>query len=260
MNLQEAINALTQAVAEVAEATLRTDATLDTQRRLAQAVAEVAEAALSDDKTPLGNSFALSQAASLVGAGGDNPDVVIFGDLNRFKGLNDQFGHIVGDAAIGYVGELIFEHLVKGCQAKAFRRSGDEFVILLSSRELEKFQSVAASFTSCSFEFSGETRKTAMSFGYAISSGAISFDDLLSRAETACQVAKGLGDGVWVEWTEEIEREAVNSLRDRCMNCNATITCKVPRQAAPENGKLLCCPCCGKSLVSDGSSSQEPHI
>ncbi|HKG12812.1 MAG TPA: GGDEF domain-containing protein [Pyrinomonadaceae bacterium] len=215
------------------------------------AVGEVAKAALSDDKTPLGNSFALSQAASLVGAGKGNPDVVIFGDLNRFKGLNDQFGHIVGDAAIGYVGELIFERLVKGCQAKAFRRSGDEFVILLSSNELETFKSVASEFDSCAFEFNGEPRKTAMSFGYAVSAGAASFEDLLSRAEIACQIAKGLGDGTFVEWTEEVAVKAIDSLRDRCMNCNATISCKVPRQFAPLGGKMLCCPCCGKSLSSD---------
>jgi diguanylate cyclase (GGDEF)-like protein len=227
MNLQEAINALEQAVGEVAKA------------------------ALSDDKTPLGNSFALSQAASSVGAGGDNPDVVIFGDLNRFKSFNYRFGHIAGDAAIGYVGALIFQLLVNDPRAKAFRRSGDEFVILLSSEALEKFKKIAASFGSCSFEFNGETRKTAMSFGCAKSEGAISFDDLLFRAETACQIAKGQGDGAWVEWTEEVAREAIESLRDRCMSCNATITCEVPQEAAPKDRKMLCCPCCGNSLVSN---------
>jgi diguanylate cyclase (GGDEF)-like protein len=214
------------------------------------AVGEVTKAALSDDKTRLGNSFALSQAASLVGAGKGNPDVVIFGDLNRFKGLNDQFGHIVGDAAIGYIGELIFERLVQGCQAKAFRRSGDEFVILLSSSKLNEFKSIASEFDSCTFEFNGEPRKTAMSFGYAISAGAVSFEDLLSRAETACQIAKGIGDGAYVEWTEEVEVTAVDNLRDRCRNCNATISCKVPRQFAPVGGKMVCCPCCGMSLSS----------
>ncbi len=225
MNLQEAIHALEQAVGEVANA------------------------ALSDDKTPLGNSFALTQAASLVGAGEGNPDVVIFGDLNRFKRFNNQFGHIAGDAAIGYVGTLIFDLLVNGCRAKAFRRSGDEFVILLASPELEKFKSLAASFSSCSFEFNGELRKTAMSFGYAVSGGAVSFEDLLFRAETACQLAKGQGDGTWVEWSEDVEREAVDTLRDRCRSCNATIQCEVSRQAAPEGGKMFCCPCCGNLLT-----------
>src|SRR2546423_5452790 len=227
MNLQEAINALQQAVGEIAKA------------------------ALSDDRTPLGNAFALSQFTSSVGAGGDNPDVVILGDLNRLKALNNQFGLIVGDAAIGHVGGLIFNLLVEGCRAKAFRRSGDEFVILLSSNQLDRFKSVVPSFASCAFEVNGETRKTAMSFGYAVSEGEASFNDLLSRAETACQIAKSKGDGIWVEWTEEVARDAIESLRDRCMNCNATITCEVPRQVAPKDGKMLCCPCCGKSLVSD---------
>src|SRR5947209_13463386 len=133
MNLQEAINALEQAVGEIAKA-----------------AGEIAKAALSDDRTPLGNAFALSQFTSSVGAGGDNPDVVILGDLNRLKALNNQFGLIVGDAAIGHVGRLIFNLLVEGCRAKAFRRSGDEFVILLSSNQLDKFKSVVPSFASCS--------------------------------------------------------------------------------------------------------------
>lgn len=240
MNLQEAINALEQAVGEVA-----------------QAVGEIAKAALSDDRTPLGNAFALSQFTSSVGAGGDNPNVVILGDLNRLKALNNQFGLVVGDAAIGHVGGLIFKLLVEGCQAKAFRRSGDEFVILFSSTQLEKFKHAVPSFASCSFDVNGQTRETSMSFGYAVSEDEVGYDDLLSRAETACQVAKSKGKGVWVEWTEELERDAVDSLRDRCAHCNAIITCEVPRQVAPKDGRMLCCPCCGKSLVSNGASTPE---
>jgi GGDEF domain-containing protein len=80
-------------------------------------VREVVEAAVSDDKTPLRNALALNQAAALVGSGGDNPDVVIFGDLNGFKGFNDKFGHLAGDAAIGYVGGMIKNLLVDGCKA-----------------------------------------------------------------------------------------------------------------------------------------------
>lgn len=233
MNLEEAINALESALKEVARA------------------------AASDDKTPLGNALALTKAASLVGIGEDNPDVVIFGDLNRFKGLNDQFGHDAGDAAIGEVGKLIQELLVKECQAQAFRRSGDEFVILLSSHSIEKFKARVSSFASCSFQFEGKAIKTAMSFGYAIRRGESSFADLLAKAETACQVAKSQGDGECVEWSEDIERQAIDSLRDRCTNCGAKITCNVPRQSFPKSRKLLCCPCCGKSLADSGSPTEE---
>lgn len=233
MNLQEAINALELAVKEVARA------------------------ALSDDKTPLDNALALTKASSLVNTGGGNPDVVIFGDLNRFKGLNDQFGHATGDAAINEVGNLIQELVVKGCQAQAFRRGGDEFVILLSKDSLEQFKSKVSSFASCLFQFEGETRKTAMSFGYAVSQGEADYADLIARAETACQMAKSQGDGTCVEWSEEIERQAIDSLRDRCQNCEAKITCQVPRKAVPINRKLLCCPCCGEPLANNESLAQD---
>lgn len=233
MNLQEAIEALEKAVKEIARA------------------------ALSDDKTSLGNALALREAASLVGTGGDNPDVVVFGDLNRFKGLNDRFGHEAGDAAIYEVGELIQKWMVTECHAQAFHRSGDEFVILLSNQFLEKFKAVAPFFASCTFQYEGETRKTAMSFGYSISQGEADFSVLVNRAETACQVAKSQGDGVCVEWSDEIERQAIDILRDDCMNCGAKIECKVPRQAAPDNRRLLGCPCCGMSLGEDESQTQE---
>lgn len=215
---------------------------------LRAAVSEVASAALSDDKTPLLNALALRQAASLVGTG-DNPDVVIFGDLNRFKSLNDQFGHEAGDIAINQVGELIHKLFVQGLNAQAFRRSGDEFVILLPSTEIESFKSNVSAFTSCEFLFEGETRRTAMSFGYAISSGDTDFADLLTKAETACLIAKRRGDGTYVEWSEELNRQAVDVLRDRCPACQTEITCRVPKHAVPANKRLLYCPCCGATLA-----------
>ena len=59
------------------------------------------------------------------------PVVLVFLDLDKFKPINDKFGHAEGDAVL-----ISFARLMK----KAFRNSdifsrlgGDEFVILLSS-------------------------------------------------------------------------------------------------------------------------------
>jgi diguanylate cyclase (GGDEF)-like protein len=229
----------------------------DALTALALAVKQLREAALTDTLTPLGNSLALSEVESTVGAGEDNPDVVVFGDLNRFKSLNDRFGHATGDAAIRRVGELIEELIVRGCQAQAFRRSGDEFVILLSRRSLESFESIARSFAACEFRFNDEVRRTAMSFGYAVSQGEVSFADLLSKAEIACQVAKSLGDGVCLEWSEEVERATVDNLRDRCANCGADIRCNVPRREAQPSRKLKRCPFCEEPLTGGRASVEE---
>jgi diguanylate cyclase (GGDEF)-like protein len=224
---------------------------------LESAAKNALEAALSDDKTPLRNALALREAASLVGAGGDNPDVVILGDLNDFKKLNDEFGHDAGDAAIYEVGKLIQERLAERCKAQAFRRSGDEFVILLSSRFLEDFKAEAGSFASCSFQFNEMTIQTAMSFGYAVRHGEAGFTELFAKAEIACQAAKSQGDGACVGWSEEIERDMTDRLRARCAKCGAVIWCDVPRQAVPKNKKLLFCPCCGESLAGNELLPQE---
>lgn len=105
--------------------------------QLKLAVDALGQAALQDDKTPLRNAQALSLASSSVGTGNDNPDVVIFGDLNHFHNFNKQYGVELGDAAIALVGHLIAEIFVADCKAQAFRRSGDEFVILLSRSMLD---------------------------------------------------------------------------------------------------------------------------
>lgn len=240
MNLPEAINALELAVKDALELALK----------------KVVEAASSDDKTPLGNALALSEAASLVGTGEGQFDVVIFADLNELKRLNYLHGLDAGDAAISKVGELINRQLVEECQAKAYRRSGDEFVILLSSRSLEQFKNKLSFFASCSFPFNEEILSTSASFGYAVSRGEYSFADLLAKAESACKkVAKYKGGGAYAEWSEKIEPQSMSTFRDRCVNCDATFVCDVPDQSAPEDGKLLCCPCCGESLGSDMSTT-----
>ena len=228
MNLQESISAFQTSVQTALDA--------------------VVQAALSDDRTPLGNLVALERIASVVGTGEGNPDVVIFGDINDFHAFNERYGHDAGDAAITHVGQLIKKSFVDECQGLAFRRSGDEFVILLSSLRLDQFKIIVPAFASCSFSIEEETRETAVSFGYAVSEGEVAFSDLIARAETACQVAKSKGNGVCVEWSEDIERQVTKSLRGRCSKCLASITCYAREDVLPKNRRLSCCPCCGEAF------------
>jgi diguanylate cyclase (GGDEF)-like protein len=54
---------------------------------------------------------------------------VLFLDLDHFKAVNDQYGHLVGSKLIGLVGRALREHL--RLIDAAFRYGGDEFAILL---------------------------------------------------------------------------------------------------------------------------------
>lgn len=223
---------------------------------LDEAVQSVIQTALADDKTPLGSALALRQTFSST-TNESAFAIVIFGDLNRFKRLNDLYGYTAGDAAIRHVGTMIEDLFVKGCGAQAFRQSGDEFVILLQREFLDIFKISARKFAKCTFEFEGEEIEIAMSFGYAIRQIEIDFDTLLRRASTACQAAKREGDGSFVEWTVEIESESFVTLRNiLCSNCRTLITCDIPRQHSQH--EINVCPVCSTSIMDQPSQSQTP--
>lgn len=214
--------------------------------QLEKIVRDVRQAVSIDDLTPLRNALALRDEAILIDSGKSTFDVVIFGDLNRFKGLNDLHGHDAGNLAIHEVGEKLRGIIANKMHASAYRQSGDEFVILLNHESLNEFLVEAAAFTEVLFSHNGKPLKTAMSFGYAINDGKTSFSDLLGRAELACQNAKDKGDGSCVGWSEELQRTPLKNLRGRCQQCGARINCNVPANSAP--AKLISCPCCNAAL------------
>jgi diguanylate cyclase (GGDEF)-like protein len=214
--------------------------------QLEKIVAEVRQASLTDDKTKLGNALALEREARFISEDTSEFNVLVFGDLNDFKKLNDEHTHAAGDVAISVVGETIQKHIVTALQARAFRQSGDEFVILLRQDLIDSFLSITSSFGNILFSYNGKELRTAMSLGYARSDGKSSFDDLMERAEVACQHAKVQGDGACIEWTEEIKLNPLLRIGGRCEKCSAKIICNIPQQNAPT--KLSYCPCCGESL------------
>lgn len=217
--------------------------------QLEDVVNDVRGAASADDITRLPNAFALRAVARLIDAGDSKFGVIVFGDLNRFKGLNDLHGHEAGDVAIYEAGERLRQVVIEELKAQAFRRSGDEFVVLLRPSQLKPFKRVAPSFAAILFEHRKVALKTTMSFGYAARDGKTSFADLLTRAETACRHAKAQGDGVCVSWSDEIQRNPLVNLRDGCQMCGAAINCNVPKQNAP--ARLISCPCCGEPLLEN---------
>jgi len=60
----------------------------------------------------------------------DRPLSVVFVDLNRFKALNDTYGHDAGDNVLRTLGELLRKHVRQSDYV--IRWGGDEFLLLLN--------------------------------------------------------------------------------------------------------------------------------
>jgi diguanylate cyclase (GGDEF)-like protein/putative nucleotidyltransferase with HDIG domain len=85
--------------------------------------------AARDNLTGLGNQRAYEETISeaIAGAGPDDSLILYLLDVDRFKQVNDRYGHPTGDAVLAKLGELI-EGLAPG---SGYRIGGDEFVVLL---------------------------------------------------------------------------------------------------------------------------------
>jgi diguanylate cyclase (GGDEF)-like protein len=59
-----------------------------------------------------------------------NPLTVVFVDINRFKDLNDRFGHDTGDNVLRTLGALLRRHVRQSDYV--IRWGGDEFLLLLT--------------------------------------------------------------------------------------------------------------------------------
>lgn len=114
--------------------------------------------------------------------------VLMFADLDKFKPVNDQYGHHVGDSLLKAVAERI-----SGCLRKSdsvARIGGDEFVILLPSVKTEEDASGIAEeirqAMTLPFEIKGLTLNISSSVGVAVyPDHADGEQELIKRADVA---------------------------------------------------------------------------
>ncbi|WP_457890268.1 diguanylate cyclase domain-containing protein [Pseudomonas aeruginosa] len=105
---------------------------------------QLLEMAYRDPLTGLGNRKAfdeqLGQALLRAGSGGSEL-ALLYLDLDRFKEVNDRFGHDIGDALLRTVAERVRSTLQQ--PDKAYRLGGDEFAVLLEDSQENNPQRLA---------------------------------------------------------------------------------------------------------------------
>ena len=95
---------------------------------------QLTRCATIDSMTGIHNRRSLeTHLEHLISHASPTPFAIIFIDLNKFKPINDQYGHHTGDSVLA----IIANRLVQSCRKSDFtaRLGGDEFVIVLKHVE-----------------------------------------------------------------------------------------------------------------------------
>ncbi len=105
---------------------------------------QLLEMAYRDPLTGLGNRKAFDEqlGQALLRAGSSGSELaLLYLDLDRFKEVNDRFGHDIGDALLRTVAERVRSTLRQ--PDKAYRLGGDEFAVLLEDSQENNPQRLA---------------------------------------------------------------------------------------------------------------------
>jgi diguanylate cyclase (GGDEF)-like protein len=133
-----------------------------------------------------------------------HPLTIMMIDIDHFKNINDQFGHLAGDQVLKMVARQL-ETFLREVDILG-RFGGEEFVVLMPETTLEQSIPVANRllrlFTDARFEVHEEIVQITVSIGIAAFEEGIPIDRLVDRADKALQSAKKGGRNRISVWDE----------------------------------------------------------
>ncbi|MXN63647.1 EAL domain-containing protein [Stappia sp. GBMRC 2046] len=165
----------------------------------------------------------LPLAVRRAGVAGSGRLGVFYLDLDRFKEINDAYGHPTGDRLL----RALAERMGRLTNENAYRHGGDEFVIVKKDiggpRDISCFAERLIEELSRPYYFDGRAMQVGVSVGVSILDGDTSTaDDLLRYADVALYRAKSEGRGAYrifdkrmgdaVRARQEVEQELERAL------------------------------------------------
>lgn len=154
------------------------------------------------------NFFDLYLGEQLTNQARDKPPIgVIIGDIDKFKTINDRFGHQAGDAIIKEVAQRLATTV--GEAGVAARYGGEEFVIATVGMSLVELGELAESIRTCvdssPILAGGKVVSTSISLGYATTTSEgmatpVTIESLVGSADEALYSAKHQGRNRSVSW------------------------------------------------------------
>jgi diguanylate cyclase (GGDEF)-like protein len=175
-------------------------------RELRVAQAALRKVALTDDLTGLPNRrcfFERGEEMFRDAADRGHTVALLMIDLDRFKEVNDSFGHIIGDAVLVTVAAAIHDAIAALSKADwiVARLGGEEFVVLVtgmtSTSVARLAERIRRDVRDAGFEHKGAQIQTSVSVGVSIGSADAGIDAVLKAADDAAYIAKRAGRDRW---------------------------------------------------------------
>ena len=191
--------------------------------QLLQANKELEDLALQDNLTKLPNRLFLVEYTNALFL--DHKDqqskiVFVFIDLDRFKSVNDAFGHHVGDALLVKLAQRLYP-LLKDNQ-KLIRIGGDEFILILENSTRTEAEQMAELFLQKiqeGFEISGKEINVSASIGIVFfPDHGQSLQDLLINADTAMMQSKDQGRNTFSIYNSSLDQQHQNRSQSKLIN------------------------------------------
>ncbi len=169
-------------------------------QRLDDELSNLHRLSLTDELTELPNRRAILQRIENEVARSrryNTPLALALIDLDKFKSINDQYGHAAGDTVLNCFATEVLS--VFRNHDTAARYGGEEFAILMPSTDidgafkaLEKIRHIAKQ-SNCALDTGEEIAMPTFSAGIALYTADETPEELLNRADTAMYRAKQMG-------------------------------------------------------------------
>jgi two-component system cell cycle response regulator len=222
---------------------------------------ELVQMATRDPLTGVNNRRAFFEEATEACREATGPISSILLDIDRFKAVNDHYGHHIGDEAVRAVArEAARGHGIVG------RLGGDEFGILLKGCTLDQALEFAEDLRSRLAGLRIPSQGGEVSLTCSLGAGELepgdTVDDLMKRADLALYRAKDEGRnrvasppiGVWLS---ERPRQAVSLIRSIARQPGAAAKRPERRRGYPPSDALLARVCAAMDLLVASGLSEE---
>lgn len=147
-----------------------------------------------DELTGINNRRAFNISANKLFSDNNNVMFLMLADVNDFKKINDEYGHLMGDRALVDIAFML-KMAIKETKKNYFlaRFGGDEFIIVGKYDNEDTIKELIDSIKKEEglINNSNKSYKITMSIGYAIKNNShLSVDDLISEADVAMYANK----------------------------------------------------------------------